>query len=97
MNACNFAHALLAVGFQAYWTLIAWLTNGSLSVTAIVSGAMAIGFYYGREVAQVERKAGTPPWYSGFLPKNWSKDNFFDFVIPFLASILFVLLVVAIN
>ena len=91
MNKSNLAHALLAVGFQAYWTLIAWLTNGSLSVTAIVSGAMAIGFYYGREVAQVERKAGTPPWYSGFLPKNWSKDNFFDFVTPLVGNILLVL------
>lgn len=91
MNLSNFAHAGLAVGFQAICTLIAWLTGGLPIVTAIISGAMTSGFYLGREVAQAERKAGTPPWYSGFLPRNWSKDNFFDFVTPLLGNILFAL------
>ena len=97
MNKSNFAHALLAVGFQAICVFIAWLFDVSLLVTAMSSGSVASSFYFAREVTQAERKAGTPPWYSGFLLKNWSKDNFFDFVTPFLASILFVLLVVAIN
>lgn len=91
MNKSNFAHALLAVGFQAICVFIAWLFGVSLLVTAMASGSVASSFYFAREVTQAERKAGTPPWYSGFLPKNWSKDNFFDFVTPLLGNTLFVL------
>lgn len=91
MNASNLAHTALAVSFQVICVILAWLFGGSLTATAIISGAMTSVFYLGREVAQAERKAGTPPWYSGFIPKNWSKDNFFDFVTPLLGNILFVL------
>lgn len=91
MNASNFAHAGLAVCFQAICTLIAWFFDVSLLVTAMASGSFTSSFYFAREVTQAERKAGTPPWYSGFLPRNWSKDNFFDFVTPLLGNILFVL------
>ena len=97
MNKSNLAHAGLAVGFQAICTLIAWLFDVSLLVTAMASGSVASSFYFAREVTQAERKAGTPPWYSGFLLKNWSRDNFFDFVTPLLGNILFVLVIAIIQ
>ena len=97
MNASNFAHAILAVWLQAACVLIAHFLEISPLTAAICGGLFAVGFYFGREVAQAERKAGTPPWYSGFLPKNWSRDSFFDFVIPLLGNILFVLVLVEVH
>lgn len=95
MNLSNFAHATLAVWFQAWCVLISLFLKISPLTAAICGGLFTVGFYFGREVAQAERKAGTPPWYSGFLPKNWSRDNFFDFVTPLAGNILFVLAILA--
>ncbi|MDO5531070.1 hypothetical protein [Sutterella sp.] len=81
----SLSHAGLALAAQTVLGGIAYALGCPLPTAAVIGGAAATGFYYGREVAQAERKAGTPPWYSGFLPSNWSQDNALDFAFPALA------------
>lgn len=85
MNITNFYHALLAAGFQ----LVVGLVLGFLGVdplTAVVEGGLfAVGFYFGREVAQAENKFGSDPWWIGFDMRKWSTDAIFDFLFPVLA------------
>ena len=50
-----------------------------------MGGLLAVGFYWGREVAQAERKAGTPPWWSGFDVRKWSLDAKLDLLFPVIA------------
>ena len=49
---------------------------------SVIGACFAIGFYFGREVAQSERKQGGKPWWIGFDMRLWSKDAIFDFVTP---------------
>lgn len=85
MNASNFAHACLALAFQLITALIA-TTFGVELFEAFVMGALfAVGFYFGREVTQTERKIGTPPWWSGFIVTKWSRDAIFDLLFPVIA------------
>lgn len=85
MNPSNFAHALVALLMQSMTALIA-TAFGADFVSAVVMGALfAVGFYFGREVAQAERKLGTPPWWSGFIVTKWSRDAIFDLLFPVIA------------
>lgn len=54
-----------------------------------MGGLLAVGFYWGREVDQNERKRGTPPWWSGFVMTKWSTDSVLDLVFPIVACAAF--------
>lgn len=96
MNKSNFAHMFLAVVTQiAIGFGVSLFVPCEMATAFAIASLFPIGFYFGREVAQAERKAGTPPWYSGFAPKNWSKDNFFDFAFPVIGCGLVVLIAIA--
>ena len=88
MNPSNFAHAGLALAFQLITALIATTFGAELFEAAVMGALLAVGFYLGREVAQAERKAGTPPWWSGFIVTKWSKDAVFDLLCPAAACVL---------
>ena len=85
MNASNFAHACLALAFQLITALIATAFGAELFEAVVMGALLAVGFYLGREVAQAERKAGTPPWWSGFIMTKWSRDAIFDLLFPVIA------------
>lgn len=82
MNLSNVLHAGLALLMQ---TIVAGSAMG-LGVEAVSAAAMGaflgIGFYWGREVAQSERKLGTPPWWRGLDIRKWSQDAILDLVCP---------------
>lgn len=85
MNISNLAHAALAVSAQAAIMLFAIAFGASALAGAICGVFFSVGFYFGREVAQAERKAGGAPWWVGFDVTRWSKDAVFDLVMPLLA------------
>lgn len=85
MNASNFAHAALALAAQVVIGLLAFACGSSIVGASVIGGLFAVGFYFGREVAQAERKAGTPPWWSGFVVTKWSQDSIFDLLCPVVA------------
>lgn len=97
----HLAHAALALGLQAVIGCLFWLLfsvapvllTEPVGISAMLGGLIAIGFYWGREVAQVERHAGVPPWWSGFNPRNWKADNWGDFLFPLVACVAAVLAV----
>ena len=78
MNESNFAHAGLALLAQMMTALMATALGADLLSAVVMVGLFAVGFYFGREVAQTERKAGTPPWWSGFDGRKWSLDAKLD-------------------
>ena len=82
MNESNFAHAGLALLAQMMTALMATALGADLLSAVVMGGLFAVGFYFGREVAQAERKAGTPPWWSGFDVRKWSKDSILDLLCP---------------
>lgn len=82
MNLSNFAHAGLALVFQLITALMATALGADLLSAVVMGGLFAVGFYFGREVAQAERKAGTPPWWSGFDVRKWSLDAKLDLLFP---------------
>ena len=88
MNSSNFSHAGLALAAQQIIALMALALGASLFWGEAVGATFGIGFYFGREVAQVERKLGTPPWWSGFRFSHWSVDNRWDFLCPTAAVLL---------
>lgn len=94
MNLSNLAHAGLSLLAQIIIAGIVYYFGCSLTVSTIMGGLFSIGFYYGREVAQSERKLGTPPWWIGFNMALWSKDAIFDFVCPVIACLLLVILTI---
>lgn len=85
MNESNFAHAALAACFQGVIALIVILCGFDAFTAEVCGGLFAVGFYFGREVAQAERKAGTPPWWSGFDVRKWSLDAKLDLLFPVIA------------
>lgn len=89
----HLAHAGLSLATQLVIGLTAFFLGVSLFDSSVMGGLFAIGFYWGREVAQVERHAGTPPWWSGFNPRNWKADNWGDFLFPLVACVAAVLAV----
>lgn len=58
MNESNFAHAGLALLAQMMTALMATALGADLLSAVVMGGLFAVGFYFGREVAQAERKAG---------------------------------------
>lgn len=82
MNESNFAHAGLALLAQMMTALMATALGADLLSAVVMGGLFAVGFYFGREVAQAERKAGTPPWWSGFDARKWSLDAKLDLLFP---------------
>lgn len=82
MNESNFAHAGLALLAQMMTALMATALGADLLSAVVMGGLFAVGFYFGREVAQAERKAGTPPWWSGFEVRKWSGDAKLDLLFP---------------
>nr|DAK71888.1 MAG TPA: hypothetical protein [Caudoviricetes sp.]DAN16032.1 MAG TPA: hypothetical protein [Bacteriophage sp.] len=82
MNESNFAHAGLALLAQMMTALMATALGADLLSAVVMGGLFAVGFYFGREVAQAERKAGTPPWWSGFDVRKWSLDAKLDLLFP---------------
>ena len=82
MNESNFAHAGLALLAQMMTALMATALGADLLSAVVMGGLFAVGFYFGREVAQAERKAGTPPWWSGFDVRKWSLDAKIDLLFP---------------
>jgi len=82
MNESNFAHAGLALLAQMMTALMATALGADLLSAVVMGGLFAVGFYFGREVAQAERKAGTPPWWSGFDVRKWSGDAKLDLLFP---------------
>lgn len=85
MNLSNLAHAGLALGVQIITALIAVAFGADLFVGALMGALLAVGFYLGREVAQAERKHGTPPWWIGFDFRLWSEDALLDLLCPAVA------------
>lgn len=87
MNDSNFAHAGLALALQCTVAALALLLGVDDFVDGFALGALfAVGFYFGREVAQHERKVGTPPWWSGFRIHEWSADAVLDLLFPVVAT-----------
>lgn len=85
MNKSNFAHAGLALLMQSMTALIATAFGADFVSAVVMGGLFAVGFYFGREVTQTERKLGTPPWWSGFIVTKWSRDAIFDLLFPVIA------------
>ena len=96
MNSSNFSHAGLALAAQQIIALMALALGASLFIGELVGAVFGISFYFGREVAQVELKLGTPPWWSGFRFSQWSTDNIWDFLCPVIACLAVVALSVLI-
>lgn len=88
MNLSNFAHAGLAMLAQVVVMLVGTLSGATLFEAAVMGALFSVGFYFGREVAQHERKVGTPPWWSGFVMAQWSRDALLDFLTPAVACAL---------
>ncbi len=82
MNVSNFAHVGLAFACQIITALIALAFGADLFEASVMGGLLSVGFYWGREVDQAEKKAGTPPWWSGFVVTNWSQDAMLDLIFP---------------
>jgi hypothetical protein len=87
MNESNFAHAGLALLAQMMTALMATALGADLLSAVVMGGLFAVGFYFGREVAQAERKAGTPPWWSGFDVRKWSLDAKLDLLFPVIVCV----------
>ena len=92
MNASNFAHAGLALTCQILTALIAMAFGADLFEACVMGRLLAVGFYWGREVDQNERKRGTPPWWSGFVMTKWSTDSLLDLLFPIVACSAFSLI-----
>lgn len=88
MNISNVAHAGLALLCQIVVALIAFAIGADIRYAAVMGGLLAVGFYWGREVAQSERKLGGKPWYVGFNMALWSEDALCDFLFPVVACTL---------
>lgn len=82
MNLSNIAHGGLALAAQLITALIASAVGADLFTGALLGAMLAIGFYWGREVAQAERKAGGKPWWIGFDIRLWSDDARLDLAVP---------------
>ena len=82
MNISNLAHGGLALLAQIVTMLIAWSLSVDLFTGSLLGALLAIGFYWGREVAQAERKAGGSPWWIGFDFRLWSEDALLDLAVP---------------
>lgn len=85
MNETNLYHALLAIVFQLVVALVLLPFGVGLTEAFACGGTFAVGFYFGREVTQAEKKAGGSPWWIGFDVRKWSVDSVFDLLFPAVA------------
>lgn len=70
LGGWHLAHPLLA--------MVPILIAGALGHVEIGS-AVAVGFYWGREVTHSSLPTGSGPWWRGFDLRRWSWDNHLDF------------------
>lgn len=94
MNISHLYHGLLSVGFQAVFGLLLWLLPfqcdpNFFGFSFFASGCVSVGFYWGREVAQNERKQGGSPWWIGFDIRLWALDSVLDLLSPIAFCIAF--------
>lgn len=82
MNITNLTHALLAVACQLVVATALWIVGIDFTTACAMGGLLAVGFYWGREVTQVETKAGGTPWWIGFDVTKWSTDAICDLALP---------------
>ena len=88
MNITNLTHALLAISCQLVAATALWIVGTDFTTACAMGGLLAVGFYWGREVAQAEAKAGGAPWWIGFDATKWSTDAIYDLVFPLVACTL---------
>lgn len=88
MNITNLTHALLAVACQLVVATALWIVGIDFTTACAMGGLLAVGFYWGREVTQVETKAGGTPWWIGFDVTKWSTDAICDLAFPLAACAL---------
>ena len=82
MNLSNLAHGGLALAAQIITALVALAFGADLFTGALLGAMLAVGFYWGREVAQAERKAGGKPLWIGFDFRLCSEDALLDLSCP---------------
>ena len=88
MNITNLFHAALAVVCQLAVATVLWLVGVDMTTACAMGGLLAVGFYWGRDVTQVETKAGGTPWWIGFDVTKWSADAICDLAFPLAACAL---------
>ena len=88
MNLTNISHIVLAITFQIIIACVYIFFGLDTATSYLCGGLFSIGFYFGREVAQVEAKHNSNPWWIGFNFKLWSKDSLLDFICPTIACII---------
>ena len=76
MNESNFAHAGLALLAQMMTALMATALGADLLSAVVMGGLFAVGFYFGREVAQARRRGGAA---SMFASGPWTRSLIFSF------------------
>lgn len=96
MNFTNLFHAVLAIACQLVVATALWIVGIDFSTACAMGGLLAGGFYWGREVTQVETKAGGTPWWVGFDFRQWSQDSIYDLAVPVGACLIVQLVVVLI-
>lgn len=92
MNITNLTHALLAISCQLAVATALWIVGIDFTTACAMGGLLAAGFYWGREVAQAEAKAGGTPWWIGFDVTKWSTDAICDLAMPVGGCLLVLLL-----
>lgn len=92
MNSTNLYHSLLALACQLAVAFALRLVGVDTTTACAMGGLLAVGFYWGREVAQAEAKAGGTPWWIGFDVTKWSTDAICDLALPVGACLLVLLL-----
>lgn len=99
MNRTNFVHALFALAIQALVLMVCRLSG--IALGEWLGAALAIGFFAGREYAQVEYKVrdrtGLPiadmmPWHV-VRPGMWSLDARLDLLFPVVACVLLAIVI----
>lgn len=88
MNFTNLFHALLAVACQLAVATVLRIIGVDFTTSCAMGGLLAVGFYWGREVTQVETKSGGTSWWIGFDIRQWSQDSIYDLAMPVGACLL---------
>lgn len=96
MNITNIYHSALALACQLVVAAALWIVGIDFTTACAMGGLLAVGFYWGREVTQVETKAGGTPWWIGFDIRQWSQDSIYDLAMPVGACLIVQLVVVLI-
>lgn len=82
MNSINLYHSAFALACQLVVATALWIVGIDFTTACAMGGLLAVGFYWGREVTQVETKAGGTPWWVGFDFRLWSQDSIYDLAMP---------------